>query len=174
MIHAAYAVLCVLIKRDIGQEQWKWYLDDHSGCHNFQIDLALSIMNYGIGLQWDGVGAKRLNFMRQDPFVPCICGKGLFFLNRIATGIAHPPSKKAKVTVEYACGTRVMTNNCARDQVNLVSLGTYCRMCYHKQVTTKLTAKEKRFRCRTSRSGCPNCKEPICTECLKAGHDRHT
>ncbi len=25
--------------------------------------------------------------------------------------------------------------------MNLVSLGTYCRMCYQKQVTTKLTAK---------------------------------
>jgi hypothetical protein len=26
-------------------------------------------------------------------------------------------------------------------------------MCYQKQVTTELTAKERRFRCRTSRSG---------------------
>jgi hypothetical protein len=70
VIHAAYAVLCFFNKSEIGQEQWKQYLGDHSGRHNFQIDLALSIMNYGIGFQWDGASAKRPNFMRQDPFVP--------------------------------------------------------------------------------------------------------
>jgi hypothetical protein len=91
VIHTAYVVVCFLIKSDIGQEQWKQYLDDHSGRHNFQIDLALSNMNYNVGLQWDGVGAKRPNFMRQDPFVQCNCGKCFFCLNGITTGIGHPP-----------------------------------------------------------------------------------
>jgi len=36
----------------------------------------------------------------------------VFCLNGITTGIAHPPTKKAKVTVEYKCGTCVMTNKC--------------------------------------------------------------
>ncbi len=110
-------MLCVLIKRDIGQEQWKRYLDDHSERHNFQIDLALSIMNYGIGLQWDGVGAKRPNFMWQDLFVPWDCGKCFFCLNGITTGIAHPPSKKSKVTVEYASRTWATTNKCTRKEL---------------------------------------------------------
>jgi hypothetical protein len=112
VIHAAYTVLCFLIKSDIGQEQWKRYLDHHSKRHNFQIDLALSIMNHGIGLQWDGASAKRPNFMRQDPFVPYNCGKCFFCLNGITTGIAYPPSKKAKVTVEYACRTQVLSHKC--------------------------------------------------------------
>jgi len=51
VIHAANVVVCFLIKSDIGQKQWKRYLDHHSGRHDFQIDLALSVMNYGIGLQ---------------------------------------------------------------------------------------------------------------------------
>ena len=72
------AVLCFLIKSDIGHKQWKRYLDHHSGRHNFQIDLALSIINYGISLQWDGASAKRTKFMWQDPFVPCNCGKCFF------------------------------------------------------------------------------------------------
>jgi hypothetical protein len=58
IIHAAYVVVCFLIKSDIGQKEWKWYLDGHSGCHDFQIDLALSLMNDGIGLQWDGIQWK--------------------------------------------------------------------------------------------------------------------
>ena len=61
LIHTAYVVEYFLIKSDIGQKQWKRYLDHHSGRHDFQIDLALSVMNYGIGLQWDGESDKRPN-----------------------------------------------------------------------------------------------------------------
>jgi hypothetical protein len=78
VIHAVYVVVCFLINSDIGQEQWKWYLDDYTGCHDVWIGLALSIMNYGIGLQWDGASAKRPNFMRQDTFVPWHCVKFFF------------------------------------------------------------------------------------------------
>ena len=46
VIHTAYVVVCFLIKSDIGQKQWKRYLDHHSGRHDFQIDLALFVMNY--------------------------------------------------------------------------------------------------------------------------------
>ena len=175
VIHAVYVVVCFLIKGDVGQEQWKWYLDTHLGRHDFQIDLALSIMNYGIGLQWDGDSATRPNFLQQTAFVPCNCGKCFFCLNGITTGIAHPPSKRAKVTVEYACGTRVKTNKCTRDWVNLgLKSGEYCRMCYQKQVSTELVkAKGRKQRCRTSRLGCAICKEPICMECWKEGYDRH-
>jgi len=120
-------------------------LDGHSGRHYFQIDLALSLMNYGIGLQWDGESAERPNFMRQDPFVPCDCGKCIFCLNGITNGIAHPPKKKAKVIVEYKCGARVTTNKCTDVQVSLgLESGSYCRMCYRKQLTTGLLAKERK------------------------------
>ena len=101
-----------LAQSDIEQKQWKQYLDIHSGRHDFQIDLALSVMNYGIGLQWDGESDERPNFVQQNNFVPCNCNKCFFCLNGITTGIAHPPTKKAKVTVEYKCGTRVTTNKC--------------------------------------------------------------
>jgi hypothetical protein len=166
--------LCFLIKCDIGQEQWKWYLDDHSEHQDFQIDLALSIMNYGIGLQWDGAGSKRPNYMRQDQFVPCNCGKCFFCLNRITTGIAHRSSKKAKVTVEFKCGTCLKTNKCTADRVSLgMKSGGYCRMCYRKQACTDLKANDRIQRCRTSAMGCAVCKEPICKKCWKEGYDKH-
>ena len=131
VIYALYVVVCFLIKGDVGQKQWKCYLDNHSGHLDFQIDLAISIMNYCIGLQWDGESATKPNFMRQAEFVPCNCDKCFFCLNGITTGIAHPPSKRAKVTVEYACGTRVKTNKCTSNQVRLgLTSGQYCQMCY--------------------------------------------
>jgi hypothetical protein len=89
-------------------------------------------MSYGIGLQWDGASAKRPNFMRQNPFVPCNLGN-FFGLNGITTGIAHLPLKKAKVAVEYKCGSHRKTNKCTVDQVDLgKTSGSYCRMCYKK------------------------------------------
>jgi len=48
-----------------------------------------------------------------------------------------------------------------------------CRMCYRKQLTTELSAKDRRKTSRTSRMGCPICKEPICKECWKEGYDKH-
>ena len=127
VIHAVYVVVCFLIKSDIGQKQWTRYLDDHSGHHDFQIDLALSVMNYRISVQWDVESDERSNFMRQDPFIPCDCNKCFFCLNGITTGIAHPPKKKAKVIVEFKCGTRVTTNKCTDERLSLgLSSGKYC------------------------------------------------
>ncbi len=104
VIHAVYVVVCFLIKGGVGQEQWKRYLDTHLGCHDFQIDLALSIMNYGIGLQWDGESATRPNFMWQREFVPCDCGKCFFCLKGITIGIAHPRQREQRLLLSISAG----------------------------------------------------------------------
>jgi hypothetical protein len=53
--------------------------------------------------------------------------------------------KKAEVTVEYACGTRVASNKCTSERVDLRMLsGSYCRMCYRKLVTIELTPTERK------------------------------
>ncbi len=91
-----------------------------------------------------------------------LCNK-FFFVNGITNGIAHPPKKKAKVTVEYKCGTRVKTDKCNNVRVSRgLELEQYCRMCYRKQLTTELIAKERKKTCRTSSTGCLISKEPIC------------
>jgi hypothetical protein len=107
-----------------------------------------------------------------------VIATSVFCLNGITTGIALPPKKKAKVIVEYKCGTRVTMQQCAKikDEVNLgTKSGDYCRMCYPnpKQVTNSLTWKERKKRCRTSAMGCPIYKEPVCNECWKEGYDKH-
>jgi len=176
VIHAVYVVVSFLVKGNVGQKQWKRYEDTHSGRHDFQIDLALSIMNYGVGLHWDGKSATRPNFMRQGAFVPCDCDKCFFCLNNITSGITHRPSKTEKVVVQYKCGTRVKTNQCTGERVDLGLGCNYCRMCYRKLLGT--TASEQRAAvrkrmCRASRMGCPICNEPICKECWGEGYNKH-
>jgi hypothetical protein len=147
------------------------------GHHNFQIDLTMDLMNYGIGLEWDGNlnNSDRPSFMPKSSLVPCNCGKCFFCVKGLTSEITHRQSKKARVTVEYKCGTWVTLRKCTGERVNLgLKSGQYCRMCYRKQVSTELKAKERKERCRNSRLGCAVCKEPICLECWKEGYDRHS
>jgi hypothetical protein len=158
----------------MGLSRWKQYDSKNFGRHNFQIGLAIDLMNYGIGLKWDGKSENTPSFMPKGSLVPCDCGKGFFCVNGLTNGIPHRRSKKARVTVEYECGIRVMSKKCTGDQVSLgITLGKYCRMCSRKQVTTKMTAIERKQTCRTSAMGCAICQEPICKECWKEGYDKH-
>ncbi len=131
-------------------------------------------MNYGISTEWKDTTEARPNLIRQTAFLPCDCKKCFFCMNGFTNGIQHCPSKKAKVTVEYKCGTRVRTNKCTDERVKIgLVAARYCRMCYRKQLTTELSAKERKKTCRTSKMGCPICKEPIRKECWKEGYNKH-
>jgi hypothetical protein len=163
-----------LAEQGIGKPEWKKYRDKNQGRHDFQIDLGISLLNYGIGLDWDGESRERPSYMRKGAFKPCECKMCFFCVKGLTNGITHRPRKQAKVTVEYKCGTRVITKKCTDVRVNLgLNSGKYCRMCYRKQLPTGLSAKERQKRCRTSAMGCPICKEPICKECWKDGYDKH-
>jgi len=107
-------------------------------------------------------------------FKPCECKMCFFCVKGLTNGILHRPSKGKKVIVEYKCRTHVTANKCTNVRVSLgLSSGEYCRMCYRKQLTTEMSAKDRQQRCRTSAMGCPICKEPICKECWKEGYDKH-
>ena len=150
------------------------YLDHHSGRHDFQIDLALFVMNYETVFSGMANQMKDRTLCDKTISSHAIATNVFFCLNGITTGIAHPPTKKAKVNVEFKCGTCVTTNKCTDVRVSLgMESGSYCRMCYRKQLTTELSAKERRKTNRTSAMGCPICKEPICKECWKEGYDKH-
>jgi hypothetical protein len=177
VIHAAYVIVCNLSKA-MGTTCWKQYNSKKIGHHNFQIDLAIDLMNYIIGLDWDGKSNVRPSFMPKGSLVlvPYECNKCFFCVDGLTNRIAHWPSTKAKVTVEYKCATWVTTNKCKKikDWVSLgLKLGKYCWMRYQKQITPELLSKERAKRCRTSVMGCPIYKEPICKECWKEGYDKH-
>ena len=59
-----------------------------NGRHAFQIDLAISMINFAIAIEWDGE-SKRPGWMRQSEFVPCDCGMFYFFLDELSDGIGH-------------------------------------------------------------------------------------
>jgi hypothetical protein len=71
--------------------------------------LISHLMNYGICLEWDGIlnDSDRPRFMPKDSLVPCGCGRCFFCVKGLINGITHRQPKKARVTVEYACGTWV-------------------------------------------------------------------
>jgi hypothetical protein len=145
-----------------GSPFWSSRLSDRSGtvCHELW-----NWSSVGWWIRW------KTELYATKPFRPMRLQQMFFCLNGITTGIAHPLTKKAKVTVEYKCGTCV-TNKCTDVRVSLgMESGCYCRMCYRKQLTTELSAKERRKTRRTSSMGCPICKEPICKECWKEGYD---
>jgi hypothetical protein len=127
-----------------------------------------------ISTEWKDTTEARPNFLRQTAFLPCDCEKCFFCMNGFTNGIQHCPLKEAKVVVQYKCRTRVTTNKCTDVRVSLGMVsGSYCRMCYRKQLTTELSAKKRRKTSRTSAMGCPVCKEPICKECWKEGYNKH-
>jgi hypothetical protein len=59
-----------LAEQGIGKQEWKKYRDKNLGCHDFQIDLVISLPNYGIGLDWDRVSGKRPSHMGTGAFKP--------------------------------------------------------------------------------------------------------
>ncbi len=165
-----YVVVCFLIKSDIGQKQWKRYLDHHSGRHNFQIDLALFVMNYETVFSGMAIQMKDQTLCDKTISSNEIATNVFFCLNGITTGIAHPLTKKAKVTVEYECGTCVTTNKCTDVRVSLGMVsGSYCRMCYRKELTTELSATERRKTSRTSAMGCPSARSLFAKSAGKRG-----
>ncbi len=140
----------------------------------FPIDLGISLLNYDIGLDWDGESRERPSYMWKGPFKPCECKMCFFFVKGLTNGITHRPSKGAKVMVEYVCGMWVKTDKCTNVRVSLgMKSRAYCQMCYRKQVTIELHASERIKRCRTAAMGYAICKEPICKECWKEGYDKH-
>jgi len=172
-VHAQHSIVVFLAEQGIGKPEWKKYRDKNQGRHDFQIDLGISLLNYGIGLDWDGESRERPSYMRKGAFKPCECKMCFFCVKGLTNGITHRPSKGAKVIVEYKCKTRVKTNQCTTERVDLGIGGHYCRMCYRKLPITELKAQVRKKMCRTSRMGCPICKEPICKECWGEGYDKH-
>jgi hypothetical protein len=59
-------------------KQWKRYENKNFGRLNFQIDLAIDLMNYGISCEWDGVSKERPSFIPKGHLVPCECNKCFF------------------------------------------------------------------------------------------------
>jgi len=106
------------------------------------------------------VSEERPSYVRTGAFKPCDCKKCFFCLQGHTNGNTYCSRKQAKVTVEYKCGMWVKTNKCTNVRLSLgLESGWYCGMCYRKQLTNELSAKERKKACISSQMGCLICKE---------------
>jgi hypothetical protein len=95
VVHTQHSIVTFLAEQGIGKPEWKKYRDKNEGRHNFQIELGISLLNYGIDLDWDGVSGKRPSYMQTGAFNPCDCKKCFFCLKGHTNGITHCPRKQA-------------------------------------------------------------------------------
>ena len=120
VVHNEYIVVCFLARKDIGNPEWKKYQKHKSACHDFQIDLGIALLNYGIGLEWGGKDeSKRPEYITRDAFVPCACNFGFRCINGITNGISHAGQKRKVVVVHYQCGKAFKTEECKDKRVEL-------------------------------------------------------
>ena len=159
----------------------KKYTSKNSSRHDFQINLAIALMNYAIKQDWDG-GSERPSWMRQKAFVPCNCGECYFCIHGHTTGVQHCQRHHKVKMVHMKSGTLARVNKCSNDvYVDLGKGSEYCRQCMRKQKGAvdgrkkKLNQAAKKRLCTYSSKGCPQpgCQEQICEVCWENGYDGH-
>ena len=168
VVHTLFIVVVYCQHHGIGKPCWKKYKNKHTGRPDFQIDLGIDLLNYGIGLDWNEV--NRPDYMRAGGFVPCDCNRCFFCINGHTSGIKHAGDKRRSVV--YKCGKRARTVKCTTARVNIGKGSKYCKMCFRKQ-GDEGTAAQRKKKCKFSRCGCPVCEEHICTSCWAVGYDLH-
>ena len=174
-MHAIYVVVVAMVFIGAGKPEWKHYASKNSGRHDFQVDLAMSLINYAIEREWDGK-SERPCWMRQKEFVPCNCGECYFCIHGHTTGIQHREKRQKVKVVHVKSGTIAQADKCSNEMyIDLGKGSSYCRQCMRglKAATdtngVKLDKVAKRRLCTYSSKGCPQpgCREPICDDCWK-------
>jgi hypothetical protein len=161
VIHTCYIVVCALALAGIGNPEWNKYRSKHNGRHDFQIDLAMALLNYAISLDWDGKSA-RPGWMRQKDFLLCDCTKCYFCKNGHTSGACR--KRDREYTVAFKCGKQQRTKKCKTERVTIATSGDYCRQCYKKK-PKDMPCDKKKKECNKSKMGCGSCQVLVCSEC---------
>ena len=127
VVHTIFVVVVALAYVDDGNPGWKKYDNKNYGSHDFQIEIAIYLINYAIKKEWD-CESKRKGQMRQKEFIPCNCEEYCFCLNGFTTGIAHK-QRKRKLVLHCNCGQTIRTNKCVEARVDIDKHAKYCNMC---------------------------------------------
>ena len=115
VVHTLFVVIVYCSVNGIGKKSWKKYTNKNTGRPDFQIDLGIDLLNYGIGLDWKD--ESRPDYMRSGGFVPCDCNKCFFCINKHTCGIQHVRDKRRSVV--FKCGKRARTTKCTAVCVNI-------------------------------------------------------
>ena len=161
VVHTVCVVVCFLSRPGSNKACLNKYYSKNSGHHDFQIDLGVALLNYGIDLDWDGE-SKKPDCMRQVAPVPCDCKQCYFCLNGTTKGISH--RKEDKAVIVHKCNKRIRISGCYEDLVTISTSGSYCQL-YYKQQLGHLKTKVKKNRSNKSILACPQSKIHICESC---------
>lgn len=158
-IHANFQLTVVFANGgsdgDSYKEKWKGYTSKNGGRFNFQIDLVMLLIEYGIRLDWKGDPA----WIRQVALVPCDCGSCFFCKTGRTTGVSHKPSHRTK--------KNVVPRGHARKREKVAKSGRLCKLCYAKNTEKHkgMSSAEKRKRTVKSQLGCLRCNTCVCAGC---------
>jgi hypothetical protein len=84
-----------LAKKNDDPEEYKKYLKN--GCFMFQVDFDLELLNYDIENKWTDLDKPRPQWIRQNECVPSGCGKCVFCLRGLTTGVGHKGKHRARI-----------------------------------------------------------------------------
>ena len=111
-----------IIKDLAGNEtkpEWEKYTIKQAGRKKFQIDLALSLIKYGIKLDWKAPydESSRPQWMQQASYIHYNCGVCFLCKEGKTTGIqSKPPTGLPARSKQKAVGK---STKCTKDRVNL-------------------------------------------------------
>ncbi len=70
VVHEVYVIVCFLAKGGVGKKERRHNDNKSNGRHDFQIDLGIALINYGISTEWKDISQIRPNFIRQTALYP--------------------------------------------------------------------------------------------------------
>lgn len=142
---------------------WKKYLKRKNARYEFQVDLALDLIEYGIRHDWKDVNDESTRpawMTHASHWEPCNCKKCFFCKTGKTHGITHKPQQSAP--------GRKGDPECSLGQHKIQNHTSYCRLCYRKRREEHgehENAEQSKKKCNYSNKGCTNCKKAICEEC---------
>ena len=94
VIHATYQIVIFLANEC--KPEWKCYTGKEDGWYNFQIDLAIQLIDYGIRMDWRNPDDPKDKpaWVHQVALLPCDCQHCFFCTTGKMTGISHKPKKQ--------------------------------------------------------------------------------
>jgi hypothetical protein len=156
------------------RDEWKKYKASLNGRYEFQIDLAMTLIEWGIKKDWHYPFANdfKPSWVRKQSPVPCNCTKCFYCSTGKTTGVRSAPLPTGVVTRDVPNGCDLFPEKIVLQNGKVRT--NYCRPCmykYTKLFKDKKTHERKKM-CSLTTFGCNGCGTYVCKECYKTyNHD---
>ena len=173
IVLATYLIVIFMAKNGIGDPKWEQYASKYYGRRDFQIDLGLWLVSYGIEVDWKDPD-DRPKWMRRIDFLPCQCKVCYFCKNKHTNAINHNQAKIIFSPSPDRADKRkrmfTMVTSCVNIAYEIETKPKYCKMSYanHSEEIKNSVDRHRRQNkeySNQSKLGCPICQETICKVC---------